>query len=458
MQDVVLISLDCVRPEALTCFPGRFNFYETVPVRASTPNIDAIADESLIFTNAFCQAPFTPASHASVFTGTNPYQHGIRSMFGCELRDNLLPIAELFRDAGYDTAGFIGAHALSTEYGLDRGFETYDDQFNDGHNNWIVGNRRPGSEVTAKAIEWVDRHTNPAFLFLHYFDAHDGGGTNDDSDAIKPNASSNKKNEIPLHFELYDRFLRGIDETMGSRGKKLYKSWADFRDDSPRGRRYHLKQVQKIDEQIGRVTDALKSQGRYEDATIVLFADHGDAFGEHGETGHREYLYDTTLRVPLIIKPPSGVGLNGSVHDEVVRLIDVFPTLTALAELDSSQSEGKNLLKYVQTDVDELLAYAETRCEESPVSLATPKTDFVSLRTSSWKLIVDQKTDCRELYDVSTDLRELNDISDRHESVVDELTERLNSMMEGSPDKMEDIDISRAESAVIDQLEGLGYV
>jgi arylsulfatase len=379
-------------------------------------------------------------------------------MFGCELRDDLPTIAEVFRDAGYDTAGFIGAHALSTEYGLERGFETYDDQFDEAQKNWIVGNRRPGSEVTAKAIDWVDRHTDPAFLFLHYFDAHDGGGENDDSENVERDTLDDERVEAPLHFDLYDRFVRGIDDAMGGLGRKLYKSWTDLRDDSPRGRRYHLQQVQKVDEQIGRITNALKSRGRYEDATIVLFADHGDAFGEHGEVGHREYLYDTTLRVPLVVKPPSGVGPTGIMHDEVVRLIDVFPTLTALTELDSAQADGQNLLGYVQTETDELAAYAETRCEESPVSLSTPKTDFVSLRTSDWKLIVNQKTGRRELYDVTTDQHELNDISDGHESVVEELTERLDSMTDEAPDKIEDIDTSRAEPSVIDQLDGLGYV
>ncbi|WP_246391934.1 sulfatase [Halosimplex pelagicum] len=457
-MNVLLISLDCVRHEALSCYSENFDYLSTIPYRAKTPTIDSIAREGLVFTNAFTQAPFTPASHASVFTGTNPYNHGIRSMFGCELNEEVSTLAEHFQNAGYETGGFIGAHALSSKYGVDRGFETYDEEFEDSRKNWIVGNRRPAGEVTDEAIKWLNNVDDDFFLFVHYFDAHDGGQQN--AETSSETVSSNVDHEddhTPIYVQLYNQYLRQIDSLTGGLGRQIFLSWDDLRDDAPSGRRYHLKQVQRIDKQINRIKRTLASLNQYEDTLIILFADHGDAFGEHGEFGHREYLYDTTLNVPLIIKPPNGEATETGTHGTLTRLIDIFPTVTSIAGIEETQSTGENLIEYVTDDDDNLAAYGETRCESSPQALKNPKTDFTSLRSSEWKLIINNLNGNKELYHVASDPAEMDDMSDGRSDMLREMRGQLESLTSDHA-KEKDIDMSQTIPSVVDQLEGLGYL
>jgi arylsulfatase A-like enzyme len=452
MSNVVLISIDCLRPEALSCYEDEFDKIKIAPYSAKTPNIDDIADDGIRFTNAFTQAPFTPASHASVFTGTNPYRHGIRSMFNCDLNDDLNTIAEIYRGSGHETGAFIGAHALSEYYGLNRGFDTYDDEFDTARENSIIGNRRPGSEVTTKAIDWIDQSEDDIFLFLHYFDAHSGPG------AVIDGESEAHNENTPLHVRFYDRFLKNFDDLFGSKIKDSYNIVRRLRGEVPDDRSYHIHQVKNIDSYIGKIKEALEDDGVYDETTIVLFGDHGDAFGEHGEYGHRRYLYDTTLRVPLIIKPGAGSAFDGFVNDDVVRLIDIYTTLLMESDFRDTQSDGTDLIEYAKNNQDNLKAYAETRFESSLMELRNPETDYMSLRTSEWKLIVDQLDGSEELYNVASDSQELNDVSTSQSAVVEDMKRELEAMIEDFPDKLSDIDSSKASPAVIDQLEGLGYL
>lgn len=454
MDNFLLISLDCVRPEAISYYPQDFNFLRRVPQKAYTPNIDQIAADGTAFLNAFTQAPFTPASHASVFTGMNPYQHGIRSMFGCELRGGVKTMAEAFGDAGYRTGAFIGAHALATDYGLDKGFETYDDEFDDARKNWVIGNRRPGAEVTRNALEWLDSHTSDFFLFLHYFDAHSGGGQSES----EPNRGIPDEQDGPsIHEKVYNRLLRDVDDRMGGLGRNLYHSFSDIISDRSTGIRYHLKAVQSIDRQLGHVITELKSRGLYKDTTVVVFADHGDAFGEHGEFGHRRELYDTTLRVPLIIKPPGQMEVKLGFRQELARLIDVFPTAANIHGIGIPDTDGHDLVSYTDHDGDTLRSYAETRCENSPADLGHPETDYTSLRTEKWKIIIDNRTCSCKLFHVSSDVGETNDVAEEFPSVTEDLVTQLDQMADGFPSKSDDINMSELPT-VVDQLEGLGYL
>lgn len=452
-MNTVIISLDCVRPEALSCYPESFAYRHRAPYGAETPNIESIASDGIVFTKAFCQAPFTPASHASLFTGQNPYKHGIRGMFSYELNDSVKTIAELFSAIGYDTGGFIGAHALSSCYGLDRGFDTYDEEFESAYKNWIVGNRRPCKEVTCEALKWLNGRDSKYLLFVHYFDAHDGGDAPvDRADGV------NKETKDGSIRGLYNSYIRTLDESMGSPIKRTYRTCLKLNPNRTYGRRYHLKQVQSIDEQIGRIIKTLQDRGEYEETTIIILSDHGESFGAHGEYGHRKYLYDTTIRIPLIIKPENNLNLKQRVCDDIVRSIDVFPTLSEEADVQDVEVEGENLYEIITGDVVNRKAYAETRKEQSANNLYDLITDLTGLRTDRWKLIYNQLDGSYELYDIERDPGEQSNVADEYMEVRDELATELKNMLSDTPDKEECIVSDSEWESVRDHLEGLGYM
>jgi choline-sulfatase len=173
-ENVVIISLDCVRPEALGCYPQRFPLQIGRSRKARTPNLDSVAAEGCRFDQAITPAPYTPAAHASLLTGLYPPRHGIRALRGYRLVPDVATLAEIAHADGYRTAAFIGADALSRHYGLQRGFDLYDDVYDRQVRNADLGYRRFGDEITHKAIDWLTENVlgDPFFLFLHYFDAH----------------------------------------------------------------------------------------------------------------------------------------------------------------------------------------------------------------------------------------------------------------------------------------------
>ncbi len=377
-------------------------------------------------------------------------------MFGCTLRETVSTMAEQFSDAGYSTAGFIGAHALSDQYELNRGFETWDAEFENGYDNWIIGQRRPGDEVTDNALNWIENQDTDTLLFMHYFDAHDGAGDFTD----EKNEESLKDRLFGLNFleYLYSDSLRSLDDAAGAPLKKAYRSWQNLTQDQPIGLRYHLQQVQRIDKEIGRLTEKLKKEGTYQETTIILFADHGDSFGEHGEIGHRKYLYDTTMRVPLIIKPAADAVLpREQTCDELVGLVDLFPTVADIEGIDIPAVSGTSLV----TDADNLdkrYLYGETRHEQSVDQITSIESDLVSIRNEKWKLIIDETTGNEELYNTQSDPDEKHDVSKENSDIVGQLSSELGTMRSPYPTKDEDIDMNLDKSTAKERLEGLGYL
>lgn len=349
--NIILISLDCVRYDSLGCFgyPGNV-----------TPNIDTISRDSVIFEQAISQAPYTPASHASILTGLNPYRHGIQRMFGRKLRENIPTVAEILRKRGYKTGAFVSATALSMEYGLNKGFDVYEDNFSNGRAiGGIWGAMRPSKDTTKVALRWLrDNRKEQFFLFIHYFDAHDRSG--------KPFNRSSVQAE-----------LKGIDK------------------------------------EVGRLLKYLRRTGVYDQTLIIVTADHGDSFGEHGERSHREFLYDTTLRVPLIIKAPNN---NGSHAVETqVRLIDIAPTILEYTgvEQNTFEFDGVSLVPLCsgRGSESELLAYSETSREKSELDFEVLTRDLISIRTQEFKYIYDRITGEEQLYSLVDDPAETINIA-----------------------------------------------
>jgi len=342
-QNVVLVTIDTLRPDHLGCYG-----YKSI----QTPNLDTLATRGARFSRAVACVPLTLPSHASILTGTYPPVHGVRDMGGFVLGESPPALATLLARAGFRTAAVVGSAALDHRYGLSRGFETYDDQMPGSNEPATIAlpERRAG-EVVDRVLAWLAaRPAGRFFLWVHFFDPH--------SPYDPPAPYRN-------HYagRLYD-------------GEIAY-----------------------TDAELGRLLDAFRRQGLDGQTLFAILGDHGESLGEHGESTHGVFLYDATVRIPLILAGP-GVPA-GRVVDAQVRSIDLVPTiLTALKLPLGSELQGASLWPLLTGSgtlpPESRFAYLET---------VYPRTHFGwselrGLRTGEWKYI---QAPWEELYDLRQD-------------------------------------------------------
>lgn len=445
-KNIIIISLDCIRQESVGCYPSSFPFWKTRGMSVYTPHIDGIARDGILFKQTISQAPYTSASHASILTGMNPYNHGIRGIIGYKLSNKVTTLAEILRDHNYQTGAVVGSDALNSRYGLDRGFDLYDEEFLPGANScWILGFRRTGQEVTDRALEWLkNRNGKSFFLFLHYFDAHD-----ELSDLKKIEVQSDKKrNQAELKKWLRSRFF--------SKGLKRHYRRI-FHRQKKYGIRYQLMKVSGIDHQIGRMLDFLKGHGLYDDTYLAVISDHGDSFWEHGERSHREYLYDTTLKIPFILKGPS--EFQGKTVSFLTRAVDVYPTVLELLGITADKVDGVGLIKFIKEKTQKKLrAYSETRHEISSEKFDELRSNLISLRTAEWKLILDRLNERRQLYDLVNDPKERKNVWSRERNIAAEMETELLDLMNDSDALNENYMSPEELKRVEEALKKLGYL
>src|SRR5688572_25162116 len=261
---VLLITIDTLRADRV----GAYGY-----ARASTPALDGLAKNGARFDRAFAAAPITQTSHATLLTGRYPQGHGARHN-GMRIHDSVPTLAERFKAAGFATGAFVAAFPLDKRFGLARGFEIYGDQMpRDASGR--QANERAGRAVVDAAIAWLaTTGSKRVFLWVHLFEPHAPYG-----DPVNPAFAG---------LSASDRYDREVTEA---------------------------------DAQIGRLLNALGP--RRARTLIVATSDHGEAFGEHGEIGHSMFVYDTTLRVPLLMEGPNIVA--GRAVDRDVGLVDVAP-------------------------------------------------------------------------------------------------------------------------------------
>ncbi|MCY2926920.1 MAG: sulfatase [Planctomycetota bacterium] len=256
IRHVVLISIDTCRADHLGCY----GFH-----RATTPSIDAVAKDAALFYRALTPVPMTTPAHSSMLTGAYPPTHGVRMNNGQRLGESSVTLATVLKQAGFRTAAFVGGFPLDAQFGLNQGFETYDCQFSRTSDRSKTVSERTADEVNRPALAWLEENARAGdggkgfFLFLHYFDPH-----------------------APYQ------------------PPKPYA--ADFADDLYSG------EIAYVDHCIGQVMDRLRAMGLYDNTLVIITGDHGEGLGEHGEMAHAFYIYDSTLRVPLIIRSPGGGG------------------------------------------------------------------------------------------------------------------------------------------------------
>lgn len=332
-RTLIVISVDTLRADHLGCYGSE---------RAATPCIDGFARESIRFEQLTAAAPTTLASHLSLMTGTHGLHHGISRNAYIVHPDNVT-LAEICGEAGFRTAGVVSSFALSALTDFNQGFEYFDEDFDDRvRPTDPMPNHRRAASTTDAALSAVDEYEGDEdlFLFVHYFDPHhpydppapfderlEGvaaeleGGKEDMDRAVEerqlahlgeaPGLTRVLTHGLPRKLVIEaDGVPRGIDEALASR---------------------YAREVEYLDQEIGRLLEGLEEAGRYEDALIVITADHGETFWEHADAwNHGLCVYDTTMHVPFLLRRPGGEGAGRSVPNPFSQ-IDVLPTL--LAEL-----------------------------------------------------------------------------------------------------------------------------
>ncbi|RPJ60153.1 MAG: hypothetical protein EHM24_27400, partial [Acidobacteria bacterium] len=267
---IVLISVDTLRADRLPAYG-----YQGV----RTPAIDALAADGVLFERAYAHSPQTLPSHASILTGALPFETGVRDNVGFTLPPGRPTLAELLRGRGMATAGVVSSFVLRKESGLARGFDFYDDRLPPSAPDKPMGQVQREGETSLRVAEgWMEGRQAPFFLFFHIYEPHT---------PYTP----------PARFGEYDPYDGEV-------------AWSD--------------------EIVGSLVGWLKERGLYDNATIVFLSDHGEGLGEHGEKEHGLFLYDATIRVPLIVKLPRGEGTGRRVTAPVQH-IDLVPTLLAQA-------------------------------------------------------------------------------------------------------------------------------
>ena len=388
-RNLLLVTLDTTRADRLGAYAGPAD---------TSPRFDALAREGVLFESAFCSIPETLPSHTTLFTALEPPAHGVR-INGTPLPRDLRTLAEVLSEAGFATGAVVGAGVLDPGFGLQRGFDFYDRRFLGGGSGEET--ERKAEEVNEIALRWVSGR-DPGrrfFLWVHYYDAHD-------------------PYEPPAPFS--ERF---------------------------EGREYEG-EIAYADEQLGRLLDGLRAGGRLESTLVAVTADHGEGLGDHDEPYHSVFLYDSTVRVPLLLWSPASlpaIRVGG-----LARLVDLAPTLLEL--LGSRGLEGTAGRSLVPSITGGAIdppppVYLEANHPAAFYGWSALR----ALRTTEWKFVLAPR---RELYRLGPDPLERRNVLDeepqaagRLESILRDLEARASASLRPT-----EVDPEAAEA-----LAALGY-
>ena len=398
--NVILITVDTLRADRLGAYGSD---------RVATPNMDRLASEGILFTNAASTVPFTLPAHSSIMTGSYPPQHGVRENVGYVLGSSLPTLAEEMSASGRSTAGFVSAFVLDARWGIGRGFDTYFDEFDLAENESAnLGSvQRDGVDTIAEAVRWLDTNpSKPLFLWLHLYDAHDP-----------------------------------------------YEPIEPYRSQYPN--RPYEGEVAYTDFLIGEFRTALEERDLLESSLLVLTADHGEGLGQHREGFHGFFIYDSTVHVPLMIRLPAQEGA-GRVVDQAVSHVDLMPTiLEAVGQPIPEEAQGQSLVPLLQgTTVDEFESaiYSESMYPLLHYGWAPLR----SLRKGQYKFIDSPQP---ELYDIAADPLEQNNILLEERRTSRELKDQLDLMVEQlKSDEPATVEPAELDEETLLQLRALGYM
>ncbi len=395
--NVILITIDTVRADHLGCYGAK-------DIR--TPTLDALARDGIVFERTLSQVPLTWPSHAAILTGLYPFQNGVQDFTGQPLEPRFRSVAQAFQQHGYATGAVVSAFVLDRSWGLARGFDFYDDAFSPDqflHRDLGLVDRRAGESVT-RALAWLQKNPRrPFFFWLHLYDPH--------SPYDPPEPYRTEYRSHPYDGEI---------------------AYADH--------------------ELGRLLAWLKRNQLYDRTMIVFLSDHGESLGEHGEQEHGYFVYNPTVHIPLIVKPPAGSGFRPGRVPRPVETIAVAPTLLRLAGIHDqieNQLRSRSLLgSDAETDGE---AYSETFYPFSSFGWSP----LHALETSRYHYIDSPEP---ELYDLAADPEERNNIAAQQPATVAVLKEKLKTQLQDRPFTPTHDGSSELSPDALEKLRALGYV
>ena len=397
-QNVLFVTVDTLRADRLPAY-GRKDVH--------TPTIDALAARGVLFERCETATPLTLPSHTTIFSGTLPLHHGVRDNGAFTVPPELPLLAELFHAGGYTTAAFVSAFVLDSRWKLNRGFDTYFDQFDTRQANILsIGDiERPAGEVVDAVLDWVKRRdrAKPFFLWVHFFDPH------------APYAPP-----PPFAEEYKDR--------------------------------PYLGEIAYVDSELGRLLRALADEGVADRTAVVFAGDHGESLGEHGEDGHGFFVYEATLHVPLVFSPPRGG--HPARRNEIVSLVDVMPTVADLAGLPIPAGvQGRSLVPLLSASgrLDERPAYSETWYPRFHFGWS----ELAAMQDGRYKLI---ESSAPELYDLAADPGEKVNLVTREKERYLALKRQLTSLTDAAGRNALNARPAVSDPEAIRKLASLGYL
>jgi len=411
---VVLIVLDTVRADHMGLYG-----YE----RDTTPRLAEWAQRGTVFDNAFSTAAWTLPGVGSLLTGLYPSQHGAGISGPRRMHDDVPTMAEVLSAAGYDTGAVANVGFLSPVFGLNRGFVDYDLETGGDQ-----GGRRADASVDW-ALNWLsERSDRPSLLLLHLFDAHRF------YDAPPP-ARGVFTSEYAADYD------PATLATLDSRVEAERRGDMDFHVAA------YDEEILWLDMQVDRFLNELRENGLFDDTLVILTADHGEAFREHGAIAHGSSLHNEVIRVPLIVWAPGQT--EGQRLAAPVSLVDIFPTVTEYAGLPAIETSGLSLRGALRgEEVAPRAIFAQNRFY---------RTDLTTLIRWPLKLIQDHKNQLRMLYDLQLDPGETENLWDRDDPDVVRLVNAMRREVRAIRQGREGSEVEMSEE-LAERLRALGYI
>jgi arylsulfatase A-like enzyme/Tfp pilus assembly protein PilF len=395
--NIVLITLDTVRADHLGCYG-----YSEI----QTPTLDSLAHDGVVFERAISQVPLTWPSHAAILTGAYPFQNGVQDFTGQPLAPEFHSIAQALKQHGYATGAVVSAFVLDRSWGLNRGFDFYDDAFSaETFQKKDIGlvDRRAGESVS-HAIAWVKKTPHrPFFLWLHLYDPH--------SPYDPPE---------PFHTQYKDHLYDG--------------------------------EIAYADHELGRLIAFLKQNHLYDHTMIAFLSDHGESLGDHGEHEHGFFVYNSTVHIPLIVKPPAGSGIQPSRVARPVETVAVAPALLqAVGIKDPIEKQFHSHGLFGPEAEKEDSGYSETFYPFSSFGWSP----LHALETTRYHYIEAPEP---ELYDVIADPEEKNNLAGQQSATVAVLKDKVDALVREKPFTVAQGQASNVSPDAAEKLRALGYV
>jgi len=384
--DVLLITLDTFRADRIT--------------PSLTPHLERLAARGVRFTNVRATAPLTLPSHTSIMTGVTPPVHAVHEN-GVVFNRKVPTLARTLRESGYATGAFVGAYVLNRRFGLDEGFDTYDDAVRrDTARAEQLEAERPGGEVVNAALKWLEgaAASKPTFTWVHLYDAH---APYTPAKVFLEQASGNA----------YD-------------GEIAY-----------------------VDSEVGRLLAALDQRHLSDNTVVVVAGDHGEALGEHGEDTHGMLVYDATLRVPLIVFVPG--GKTGITVDGAVSLTQVAPAILSAVGATSAANRWCDAGILQTPDAPAAVSGGCDVFSESRYPRRAGWHALSALSDGQWKLILSSE---RELFDLRADPAEQKNVALQRPNVVQAMAARIDTIQNSASS-----DSSQIAPEAAERLRALGY-